>query len=212
MEEIMNDFEPMEEGTKILIGLRKKSDNSMLAVPKELYSSYDMRNYYMDGIIIRNEDEEVDLLFSPTEQNAVFGEGLPDIPATDKRRKKAPANPSFTELDGEWCTQWQINNHPDCCTDGYAICEAIKYGWLPSNGEMYWALKNAAAFAEVAQICGADTLSGDAYWCSTQYDRDYMWSYNVIGGRFEFWHSKYTSMTIRPVKSAEDYEEVEEEE
>jgi hypothetical protein len=92
--------------------------------------------------------------------------------------------------------------------DGCAVCEAIKFGWLPSNGEFTWAIERAEKFNEVADICNADKLNGNSYWCSTQYDPDYMWCYNVQSGAFEFWHSKTTNMNIRPVKSAENYVEV----
>lgn len=208
-EEIINIQEAeIEDNTKVLIGLRKKSDNSKIAVTSEAYGSYDKRSYATEGIIIRNEDEEVDLLFSMEEKTATFGQGPEDIPETDKRRKKAPANPSFSELDGYARTQWQIENHHDTMDDGCAICEAVKFGWLPSNGEMFWALSRAEGFNEVAEICNSDTLDGNKYWCSTQYNPDYMWCYNVEAGAFEFWHSKTTSMSIRPVKSAEDYQEV----
>ena len=207
-EEILNGVEPIEDNTKILIGLKKKSDGSLLAVDKDHFSDYSLRSYSVDGIIVRNEDEEVDLLFSTREKNATFGQGPEDIPETDKRRKKAPANPSFYELDGYARTQWQIENHHDTMDDGCAICEAVKFGWLPSNGEMTWAIERKDKFNEVADICNSDTLSGNKYWCSTQYDPDYMWCYNVESGAFEFWHSRTTSMTIRPVKSASDYEEV----
>lgn len=209
-QENLNGIEPIEveDNTKILIGLRKKSDSTLLAVSKEQFVGYDMRSYSIDGIIVRNEDEEVDLLFTSRESNATFGIGPEDIPETDKRRKKAPVNPSFYELDGYARTQWQLNNHPDTHEQGCAICEAVKFGWLPSNGEMTWAVERKDKFNEAADICNADLLNAGKYWCSTQYDPDYMWCYNAESAAFEFWHSKSTSMAIRPVKSAADYKEV----
>ena len=212
-DEILNEgYEPVEieDLTKVLIGIRKKSDGTLLAVTKEQYAGYDKRSYTMDGVIVRNEDEDVDLLFSSFEKLATFGEGPADIPETDKRRKKAPSNPTFSSLDGEWCTQWQLQNHPDTHVMGCAICEAVKYGWLPSNGEMTKAVERADAFNEVAEACGATSLNGSAYWCSTQYDKDYMWCYDMQMKSFVFWKSKATQMMIRPVKSASNYIEVEE--
>ena len=208
-EEILNGIEPeVEDSTKVLIGLRKKSDDSLLAITKEMYGGYDKRSYEVKGIIIRNEDNDVNLLFSKTEQDANFGTGPADIPETDKRRKNAPANPSFNELDGQRKTQWQVDNHPDTHESGCAICEAVKFGWLPSNGEMAQAVERMEKFNEVAEVCGADKLNGSAYWCSTQYNPDYMWCYNMESKAFEFWHSKGTQMKIRPVRSAADFFEV----
>lgn len=208
-EEIINGNEPMvEDATKVLIGLRKKSDDTLLAVTKEQYSGYDKRSYALDGIIIRDEDKDVNLLFSAEESEAVFGEGPEDIPETDKRRKNIPANPQFTELDGYMRTQWQVNNHPDTHESGCAICEAVKFGWLPSNGEMAWLVEKMEEFNEAAEVCGADKLSSDSYWCSTQYSPDYMWCYDTQAKSFIFWKSKTTEMGIRPVKSAEGYAEL----
>lgn len=212
-EEILNEgYEPVEieDSTKKLIGIRKKSDGTLLAVTKEQYAGYDKRSYAVDGFIIRNEDEDVNLLCSTTESLATFGEGPADIPETDKRRKNAPTNPTFSSLDGEWCTQWQLQNHPETHESGCAICEAVKFGWLPSNGEMAKIIEYAEDINDLAETCGATGLNGLAYWCSTQYEKDYMWCYDMQMKSFVFWKSKATQMMIRPVKSASDYIEVEE--
>ena len=210
-EEILNEnLDPIEveDNTKVLIALRKKSDDTLLAVTDEQYGDYDKRSYTVMGIIIRNEDDDVDLLFALTETAATFGEGPADISENDKRRKNAPLNPTFTGLDGEWCTQWQLQNHPDTHESGCAICEAVKFGWLPSNGEMTKAIERKEAFDTIAELIGADGLNGSAYWCSTQYSPDYMWCYDMVMKSFVFWKSKTTQMMIRPVKSAADYQEV----
>ena len=204
----IQDMEPVEDMTKVLIGIRKKNDGTKLAVTIEQYSGYDKRSWAADGIIIRDEDNDADLLFAGYEATATFGEGPADIPETDKRRRNAPASPSFYELDGERRTKWQLDNHPDTHEDGCAICEAVKFGWLPSNGEMDYALSRLERFNETAQACGAQPLEGTSYWCSTQYDPDYMWCKNMESGNFEFWHSKTTEMSIRPVRSASEYQEL----
>lgn len=206
--EMMNEaFEPVD--TKILIGLRNLSDDSLLAVSKDMFADFDLRNFAVDGIIVRNVNDEVDLLFAPGEIAAAFGDGPGEIPVTDLRRKSAPLNPSFSLLDGQRCTQWQLNNHPDSHVEGCAVCEAVKFGWLPSCGEMSKAIEAKEAFDEVALACGADALNGDAYWCSTQYSPDYMWCYDMVMRSFAFWLCKATVLTIRPVRSASAYIEVE---
>lgn len=200
----------VEDATRFLIGLTKKSDGSQKALTEEQYAGIVKSQYTLDGIIVRNEDADVDLLFSPTETQGAFGSGPADMPETDKRRKNAPVSPSFYELDGLRCTMWQLANHPETHEQGCAVCEAAKFGWLPSNGEIGWPLTRKEQFDQVADACGAQRLSGTLYSTSTQYDPDYMWCHNMETGNFEFWHSKATLMTVRPVKSAAGYAEVEE--
>lgn len=205
-------YEPVESNMKVLIGLRKKSDGTKLAVTGEQYNGYDKRSWIADGIIIRNEDIGADLLFSLSETEAFFaptGEG--DIPETDKRRKQANPNPQFTELDGEERTAWQVQYHHETHEGGCAICEAVKFGWLPSGGELILAADNKEAFNELATLCGADVLNDSKYWLSSQYSEDYMWCLDMETKAFEFWWSKTTQMQVRPVKSASDYIEVEDE-
>ena len=198
----------VEDQTKVLIGIHKKSDNTKLAVTTDEYSNYDKRSWALDGIIIRNEDNDVDFLFASSEKLCTFGIGPEDIPESDKRRKNAPVSPSFNELDGYMCTQYQLANHPDTHEEGCAICEAVKFGWLPSNGELNTIIERKDKFNEVAEACGASLFSGSLYSSSTQYDKDYMWCFNTESGNFEFWHSKATQMSMRAVKSASDYEKV----
>lgn len=211
-EELLNGVEPIEieDKTKLLFGLRKKSDGTLKAVTKEDYSSYDKRSWALDGIVVRNEDEDVNLLCDVVEKTCIYGDGPLDIPETDKRRKNAPSNPSFNELDGQIKTQYQLDNHAETHESGCAICEAVKFGWLPSCGEMGKIVGRKEAFDELAEICGGDKLLASMYYCSTQYNPDYMWCYNMQSQAFEFWHSKTTQMGVRAVKSAADYIEDEE--
>lgn len=205
-EEILNEgIEPIENETKVLIGLSKKSDSSKVAATAEEYDSIDKGSYVTDGVIIRNDD--VDLLFSPNEVDAIMGEGPADIPETDKRRKGQPSQINGTEYDGEERTAIQLELHPEAQDDGCAVCEAIKFGWLPSYGEMTLLYKNKDVFDELAGKAEIAPLSDAEYWTSTQFSDDYMWSVDFANNIAEFWRSKSSTMKVRPCKSAVDYQE-----
>lgn len=204
-QQLGEDIEPVDL-TKILVGITKKASGQHMAVTLEQYADLDKRSYSTDGIIIRNADIDVDLLYAPYEVTAVAGDGDQDIPENDKRRKSAPSNPSFNELDGEYRTQWQLKNHPDTHEEGCAICEAVKFGWLNSCGEATQLRDHLEAFNEACLAVGATPAAADAlYWTSTQYDKEYMWHLNMGTGIFGFWLCKATSMQVRPVKSASAY-------
>ena len=206
-EEILNEgIEPIENETKVLIGLSKKSDDSKIAVTAEKYDSIDKGSYVTDGVIIRNDD--ADLLFSPNEVDAIMGEGPADIPETDKRRKGQSSQINGTEYDGEERTAIQLELHPETQDDGCAVCEAIKFGWLPSYGEMTLLYKNKDVFNELAGKTEIAPLSDAEYWTSTQFSDDYMWSVDFANNTAEFWRSKSSTMKVRPCKSAVDYQEM----
>ena len=198
--------EPIENKTKVLVGLSKKSDGSKVAVTAEKYDSIDKGSYAIEGVIIRNDD--VDLLFSPDEVDAVMGEGTADIPETDKRRKGQSPQINGTEYDGEERTAIQLELHPEAQDDGCAVCEAIKFGWLPSYGEMTLLYKNKDVFNELAGKAEIAPLSDAEYWTSTQFSDDYMWSVDFANNIAEFWRSKSSTMKVRPCKSAVDYQEM----
>lgn len=205
-EEILNEgIEPIENETKVLIGLSKKSDSSKVAVTAEEYDGIDKSGYVTEGVIIRNND--VDLLFSPNEVDAIMGEGPADIPETDKRRKRQSSPINGTEYDGEERTAIQLELHPEAQDDGCAVCEAIKFGWLPSYGEMTLLYKNKDVFNELAGKTEIAPLSDAEYWTSTQFSDDYMWSVDFANNIAEFWRSKSSTMKVRPCKSAVGYQE-----
>ena len=206
-EEILNEgIEPIENETKVLIGLSKKSDDSKIAVTAEKYDSIDKGSYVTDGVIIRNDD--ADLLFSPNEVDAIMGEGPADIPETDKRRKGQSSQINGTEYDGEERTAIQLELHPETQDDGCAVCEAIKFGWLPSYGEMTLLYKNKDVFNELAGKTEIAPLSDAEYWTSTQFSDDQMWSVDFANNTAECWRSKSSTMKVRPCKSAVDYQEM----
>ena len=193
------------DNTHVFIGVKRKSDDGLFAMTEEEYQKIDKEEYAVDGIIIRNEEMEADLLYAPYEVDAIFGEGPEDIPETDKRRKNANPNPIFRDLDGEERTAWQLNYHHDTHEAGCAICEAVKFGWLPSGGEMNLLSQYLEDFNAKAELCGAEPVGENMYWLSTQYSEEYMWAMDMAKKTFEFWHSKATTMKVRPVKSASDY-------
>ena len=204
-ENILNEgTEPVENKTKVLIGL-SKSDGSKVAVTVDEYDIIDKSSFVTEGIVVRNDD--VDLLFSPDEVDAVMGEGPADIPETDKRRKGQSSQINGTEYDGEERTAIQLELHPEAYDDGCAVCEAIKFGWLPSYGEMTILYKNKDVFNELAEKTGIAPLSDVEYWTSTQFSDDYMWSVDFANNIAEFWRSKSSTMKVRPCKSAVDYQE-----
>ena len=204
-EEVLNeDAGSVENKTKVLIGF-SKSDGSKVAVTAKEYDGIDKSGYVTDGVIIRNDD--VDLLFSPDEVDAVMGEGSADIPDTDKRRKGQSSQINGTEYDGEERTAIQLELHPEAKDDGCAVCEAVKFGWLPSYGEMTLLYKNKDVFNEFAGKAEIVPLSDAEYWTSTQFSDDYMWSVDFANNIAEFWRSKGSTMKVRPCKSAVDYQE-----
>ena len=190
---------------KILIAVHK--DNEKKAVTDEQYSS--LVGYTPDGIIARHEELDFDLIYAMYEINAHYAtDGADDIPATDKRRKNTIPNPVFTDYTGEQYTQWQMAHHQETHESGCALCEAVKYGWLPSCGEMSPAKDNIEEFNRLMTLIGGTPLSDADHWTSTGYSEEYMWHMNPVSGQFGFWKSKNTVMKVRPVKSASEYEEI----
>ena len=192
----------MTDNTQLYIALKRKSDNFLIAATDEEYGKLEPNDYAVHGIIIRNQEDDIDILFAGYETNAIAGEGPDDIPETDKRRKNANPNPVFNEMDGEENTQWQLSNYGH--HDGCAICEAAKFGWLPSCGELGLIYKYEEKFNELAALAGITPMSDAEYWTSTQYSKDYMWS--VENNSFMFWRSKSLMMKVRPAKSGAGYQ------
>ena len=87
--EILNEgIEPMEgDNTMLYIAMKKKTDGFLMAATESEYDQLDKRSYNIMGVIIRNEEEDINLLVKPVEEAHFFGDGPADIPETDKRRK-----------------------------------------------------------------------------------------------------------------------------
>lgn len=211
MAERMNitDMEPMEvvNDTRVLIGMRKKSDNGLFAMTEEEYQKVDKEEYAVDGIIIRNEEKYCDILVSLSESENIFSEGPDDIPETDKRRKSALPNPTFDDMNGNEHTQWWIEKDSTLASEGHAIHDAIGFGWLPSCGEMQFIRDNIDTVNSLMSLVGGTAVSDSEYWTSAGYSADYMWHLNMATKEFSFWRSKKTSMKVRPVKNASEYVE-----
>ena len=200
--------------TKVLIAVTKKSDSSKLAVSSEYYESLDKRSYNTDGIIIRDEENDVNLLIAPTEATKVFGEGPEDILASDKRRKNY-TNPTMSELDGKWRTDFLLSNHATHYDDNCAICYCRDYGqgwWMPSGGEMELVKSNKEEVNTLLAAINGTQVSNGTYWLSTQYSKDYSWHLDMSNGMYGFWLSKTNSLLVRPMNDATDYQEIENEE
>ena len=209
MAEINENIE-VSSTTNVFIGVTKKSDNSKLAVDAEAYASLDKRSYETDGIIIRDEELEADLLVAPTEALKVFGEGPADIPSTDKRRKNY-TNPTMSELDGQWRTQFLLSDHAIHYDDNCALCYCRDYGqgwWMPSGGEMDLVYKNLENVNAALEAIGGTEFGSGTYWLSTQYSKDYSWHLDMSNGMYGFWLSKTNSLLVRPMSDASEYQEI----
>lgn len=208
-EEIINGVEPIEvDNTKLYIAMKKKSDGFLMAATEAEYDQLDKRSYNIKGVIIRNEDEDVDILVAPVETGHFFGEGPADIPETDKRRKHY-TSPTMTALDGQWRTDFLLNEAGVEHSDDCALCYCKDYDplfWLPSGGEMSWINKYKDDVNHLLGIIGGTSLSETNYWTSTQYSKDYAWFANMIDGTYGFWLSKTNVLMVRPVADSSEYE------
>ena len=203
-------MEPMEvvDNTKLYIAMKKKSDGHMIAATEAEYDQLDKRSYNIKGAIIRNEDEDINLLVFPVQENHVFGIGPADIPETDKRRKHY-VSPSMNQMDGQWRTQFLLNEAGVEHSDDCALCYCTHYdplAWLPSGGEMALINKYKEEINRIMTLIGGAAIQDANYWTSTQYSKDYAWFANMADGTYGFWLSKTNSLAVRPVGDASDYE------
>lgn len=203
-------MEPMEvtDNTKLYIAMKSKADNHQIAATESEYDALNKKDYNIKGIIIRNEEEDINLLIMPVEESHLFGEGPADIPETDKRRKHY-VSPSMTQMDGQWRTQFLLNEAGVEHSDDCALCYCTHYDplcWLPSGGEMALIGKYKDEVNRLMGIIGGKALTEGNYWTSTQYSKDYAWFANMGDNTFGFWLSKTNSLAVRPVADSSDYE------
>lgn len=203
-------MEPMEvvDNTRLYIAMKKKADGFLMAATEAEYDALDKRDYTIKGIIIRNEEEDVNILVAPVEESHVFGEGPADIPETDKRRKNY-VSPAMTQLDGQWRTQFLLNEVGVEHSDNCALCYCKNYDplcWLPSGGEMNVAYKYLEELNKLLTLIGGTTIQGVSYWTSTQYSKEYPWFADMSNGTFGFWKSKVNSFMVRPIADASGYQ------
>lgn len=209
-DEVLNIAEEYEvvDNTKLYIAMKRKSDGFLIAATEAEYDALDKRSYTTKGIIIRNEEEDVNLLVAPVEESHFFGEGPEDIPETDKRRKNY-VSPSMTQMDGEWRTDFLLNEAGEEHSDDCALCYTKAYSpecWLPSGGEMSKAYSYLEELNRLMGVIGGTEIQSGNYWTSTQYSKDYAWFANMEDGTFGFWLSKTNSLNVRPMADGSDYE------
>ena len=206
-EELNNGIEPVEQdNTKLYIGMRKKADGFLMAATDEEYDRLNKREWDFMGVVIRNEEEEVDILVHPSQMSCFFGDGPADIPASDKRRKHY-TNPTMTALDGQWRTQFLLSEQGVEHSDNCALCYCRHEGmWLGSGGEMSLVSKYREEVDSLMAIAGGTPMSDDKYWLSTQYSKEYSWFVDMTDGTFGFWISKTRNMLVRPVGDASGYQ------
>lgn len=210
MADIINEgMEPMEtDNTKLYIAMKRKSDGFLLAATEAEYDQLTKSEYNIKGGIIRNEEEDVNLLVAPVEASRFFGNGPADIPATDRRRKNF-VSPSMTQMDGQWRTEFLLNEAGVEHSDNCALCYCKEYDplfWLPSGGEMDMIYKYKEQINHIMQIIGGAAIQDASYWTSTQYSKDYAWFADMAEGTFGFWLSKTNVLNVRPVADASGYE------
>lgn len=208
--EIINEgIEPIEvDNTKLYIAMKKKSDGFQMAATEAEYDQLDKRSYNIKGIIIRNEENDVNLLIAPVEESHFFGEGPADIPETDKRRKNY-VSPAMTQMDGQWRTEFLLNEAGVEHSDNCALCYCKDYdplSWLPSGGEMDMVYKYKDDVNRLMTLIGGTSIQSANYWISTQYSKDYAWFANMADGTYGFWLSKTNVLAVRPMADASEYE------
>ena len=208
--EILNEgIEPMEgDNTMLYIAMKKKTDGFLMAATESEYDQLDKRSYNIMGVIIRNEEEDINLLVKPAEEAHFFGDGPADIPETDKRRKHY-VSPTMTQMDGKWRTDFLLSEAGVEHSDNCALCYCIHYDplcWLPSGGEMALINKYKDEVNRLMALIGGTAIQDANYWTSTQYSKEYAWFANMGDGTFGFWLSKTNVLNVRPVADASEYE------
>ena len=124
---------------------------------------------------------------------------------SEKAHKEEPLS-IMTEYDGKSRTEYIISRYG--YGDGTAAFEAMKYGWLPSGGEMALLKANADTVNEKMVLVGGTLVGQDAYWTSQLFNNDYVWSLDMAEGMFGRWRGQVDVLKVRPVKSIEGYSEI----
>lgn len=213
-EENINGMEPMEpeDNTRLLVGMKKKSGDDLIAVSQEDYEKIDKRKWATLAVIIRNDDTDLNHLIALNEQSLMFGESAEVIPETDKRRKNY-TNPTMTDLDGAARTAYLLQEHQGEYGDGCALCFCRDYGigglqwFVPSGGELSAVRGKREDIDALLTAIGGMPLSDARYWTSTQYNNLHAWDLDMATGEFEFWNAKEQQMLVRPFADGSAFEE-----
>ena len=209
-DEVIDPEYEIEDPVYTLIALHKKSKPSeKVAVEIDKYNDY-KKSYIVDGVALYNENLGLGIKIALEEGTKNFGQGPADIPETDPIRKNY-TNPTFTEQDGQWRTNWLLENeHQSCEADDCAIKFCVEYNgggyWLPCCGELSYIQKSLDEVNEAITLVGGTTISGELYRTSTKFSNDYAWCLNMEDGEFAFWKSKSTMIKTRPITTLNGYE------
>lgn len=196
--EIQNTEE--QKTSKVLIALSKKRGSKKILVPSmEGYES----GYNIDGIYVTDGTEA--RIFALADMQKPFGISSQDLPSTDKNYGRL--SQSLGGMDGEESSQTLIDIY--YLDEGTACVDAREFGWLPAGGEMGLAVANRDAFNALAEALDADPIDGGRYWLSQRRNANYAWFYDADENGYGSWLGGMTQMKVRPVKSAEGYEEAE---
>ena len=200
----------VEDPIYTLIALHKKSKPSeKVAIEIDKYDDY-KKSYIVDGVALYNEDLGINFMIALEEGTRNFGVGPEDIPETDPLRKHY-TNPTMTSLDGQWRTNWLLeNDHHSCSSDDCAVKYCVEYNgngyWLPSGGELSYIQKSLEEVNAAIALVGGTNIANDYYWTSTRFSNDYEWCLNMESGEFAFWKSKTTLIKTRPITTLSGYE------
>lgn len=195
------DEEPVEpvKDYKVLIALSKKRGSKRILVPSmEGYES----GYNIDGIYVEKGGEA--RIFALADIVKPFGINSTDLSPNDKNYGKI--SQSIGGMDGEESTQTLIDIY--YLEAGTACVDAKEYGWLPAGGELDLALACIEDFNAMCEVLECDPIDSGKYWLSQRRNANYAWFYDVEFGGYGSWLGGMDELKVRPVKSAEGYEEV----
>lgn len=201
MAELENNVQEQEVKTsKALIALTKnRGKNKVLVSSLEGYET----GYTIDGIYVTNGQNAI--ILSLIESVLPFGNQSEDLQEGDPLYNVP--SPSMSTFDGDWRTDFLIGFFSP--EDGTALVEAKKEGWLASGGEMALIASLKDDVNALLESVGGTQLSEDYYWTSQKFSNERMWSMDMADGKFTLNNGCVSSLTVRPVKSAEGYAEPE---
>lgn len=190
-----------QEPPTVFIALTKsKGKKKLLVTSMEGYET----GYTVDGIYVTDGTHAV--IVAIDEQELPFGGDSVDLQPSDELYDVA--SPSMSNFDGEWRTDFLIGFlNP---TEGTALVEAKKQGWLPSGGEMALIAAKKEKVNELLEVVGGTELSDDYYWTSQKFSNERMWSCDMADGKFTLNNGCVSALAVRPIKSAVGYEQAEE--
>ena len=189
-----------QDAAKVLIALTKKQGGKKILVPSlEGYET----GYNVDGIYVSDGIHAV--ILSLTESQHPWGGNSVDLAEGDPLYD-AGCN-SLQSFDGEWLTDFLIKMMH--LTEGTAMVEAKKEGWLPAGGELTMIMANKDEVNSLLEIVGGEQLNSEHYWTSSKFSDERAYSYDMERGLFNLRKGNVNALAVRPVKSSAGYVETE---